>query len=73
MSAGSTQFTAYCATALCTASLWNDLSLYDSYGDGWNGNELDVAFTGETRLIPMKPSFCDNLELLICKTEALYE
>ena len=22
------------------------LELYDSYGDGWNGNEIDVKFTG---------------------------
>ena len=23
-----------------------NLELYDSYGDGWNGNEIDVKFTG---------------------------
>ena len=44
MTAGSTQYTAYCATApvpqVCGTVT---LELYDSYGDGWNGNDMDVV------------------------------
>ena len=47
MTIGSTQYTAYCATPpvpqMCGTVY---LELYDSYGDGWNGNEIDVSFTG---------------------------
>ncbi|MGB0183384.1 MAG: choice-of-anchor J domain-containing protein, partial [Schleiferiaceae bacterium] len=47
MTIGSTQYTAYCATPpvpqICGTVY---LELYDSYGDGWNGNEIDVSFTG---------------------------
>ncbi|MCH1534084.1 MAG: hypothetical protein L7S65_03900, partial [Schleiferiaceae bacterium] len=50
MTAGSTQYTAYCATApvpqVCGTVT---LELYDSYGDGWNGNDMDVVTsTGTT-------------------------
>ena len=42
MTAGSTQYTAYCATApvpqVCGTVT---LELYDSYGDGWNGNDME--------------------------------
>ena len=47
MTAGATQYTAYCATVqvpqVCGTVY---LELYDSYGDGWNGNEIDVSFPG---------------------------
>ena len=49
MTAGSTQYTAYCATApvpqVCGTVT---LELYDSYGDGWNGNDMDVVTSSGT-------------------------
>ncbi|MGY8913296.1 MAG: hypothetical protein ACKVHS_08515, partial [Flavobacteriales bacterium] len=49
MTAGATQYTAYCATVqvpqVCGTVY---LELYDSYGDGWNGNDLDVVTTSGT-------------------------
>ena len=35
-----------CAPALPQVCGTINLELYDSYGDGWNGNEIDVKFTG---------------------------
>ncbi|MDB2627097.1 lamin tail domain-containing protein [Schleiferiaceae bacterium] len=47
MTVGAAQYTTYCATApfpqVCGTI---NLELYDSYGDGWNGAEIDVEFTG---------------------------
>ena len=49
MTAGSTQYTAYCATApvpqVCGTVT---LELYDSYGDGWNGADMDVITSSGT-------------------------
>ena len=47
MTVGATQYTAYCATVpLPQVCGTINLELYDSYGDGWNGAEIDVEFTG---------------------------
>ena len=49
MTASSTQYTAYCATApvpqVCGTVT---LELYDSYGDGWSGNDMDVVTSSGT-------------------------
>ena len=49
MTAGATQYTAYCATVqvpqVCGTVY---LELYDSYGDGWNGNDMDVTIGATT-------------------------
>ncbi|MDC0382940.1 lamin tail domain-containing protein [Schleiferiaceae bacterium] len=47
MTVGTAQYTTYCATApLPQVCGTINLELYDSYGDGWNGAEIDVEFTG---------------------------
>jgi len=35
-----------CTTFLCPSGCFHTVSLYDCYGDGWNGNTLDVLVNG---------------------------
>jgi hypothetical protein len=35
-----------CATFVCPATCQHRIDLWDSYGDGWNGNTLDVYLNG---------------------------
>ena len=59
---------AYSQTEVCGTVY---LELIDSYGDGWNGNEIDVSFTGgdstytlatglSTITIPLQVNYLDT-------------